>query len=39
MVQWQRSGMTIRAFCRERGLNDHTFYGWRRDLKRRDGQR
>ena len=21
MAEWRRSGMTIRAFCRERGLN------------------
>jgi transposase-like protein len=27
------SGMTARAYCRERGLNEHTFYTWRRNLR------
>jgi transposase-like protein len=27
----------VRAFCRERGLNESNFYAWRRQLEVRDG--
>ena len=30
------SGKSVRQFCREKGLNENLFYGWRRELKRRD---
>lgn len=36
--EWEESGLSGRAFCRERELREHTFYGWRRELRRRDGQ-
>jgi transposase-like protein len=36
--EWEQSGQSARAFCRERQVNEHTFYGWRRELRRRDGQ-
>ncbi len=36
--EWEASGKTAREFCRGRELNAHTFYGWRRELRRRDGQ-
>ena len=36
MRQWQRSGLTARAFCEEQGLSEPSFYGWRRTLKERD---
>ena len=32
----EASGMTVKAFCRERGLKDNLFYAWRRTLKQRD---
>jgi len=32
------SGKSVRGFCRERGLNENLFYGWRRELKMRDGE-
>jgi hypothetical protein len=32
----EASGLTIRAFCRERGLKDNLFYAWRRTLKQRE---
>lgn len=38
MAEYERSGQTARAFCQARKLNQHTFYGWRRELRRRDGQ-
>ncbi len=38
MAEWEASGKSARAFCQARELNQHTFYGWRRELRRRDGQ-
>ena len=35
----QRSGQTVRAFCEKHGVNAWTFYSWRQELVRRDGQR
>jgi transposase-like protein len=32
----RRSGLGVRAFCRKRGVNEHSFYVWRRKL--RDGK-
>jgi transposase-like protein len=34
--RWRRSGVTIRAFCAEHGLSEPSFYGWRREIARRD---
>lgn len=34
--RWRRSGVTIRDFCAEHGLSEPSFYGWRRELARRD---
>jgi hypothetical protein len=34
--QWQRSGLTGRDFCAERGLSEPSFYAWRREIARRD---
>ena len=31
------SGLSVRAFCEERGLSEPNFYAWRRILKERDG--
>jgi hypothetical protein len=38
MSEWERSGQSMRAFCRDRELNEFTFYSWRRELRRRDGE-
>ena len=38
MSEWEQSGQTMREFCRDRELNAYTFYGWRRELRRRDGE-
>jgi transposase len=32
---WQRSGLTVRAFCQRRGLAVPSFYAWRRVLQER----
>ncbi len=37
--QWQRSGQTGRDFCADHGLSEPSFYGWRREIARRDQER
>lgn len=32
LVAWQKSGLSIRAFCKERGIVETSFYAWRREL-------
>jgi transposase-like protein len=34
----QHSGLSIRAFCRERKLAESAFYYWRRELQRRQAE-
>jgi transposase-like protein len=29
---WQESGLSVRAFCRESGIVETSFYAWRREL-------
>jgi len=36
--EWERSGKTAREFCCDRELNAHTLYGWRREIRRQDGE-
>lgn len=31
-----RSGLSVRAFCRQQGLAENSFYAWRRELAVRD---
>ena len=33
-----KSGLTVRAFCRQEGISEPSFYAWRRELAVRDGQ-
>jgi len=35
---WQRSGLSVRAFCQRQCLAVPSFYAWRRTLRQRDGQ-
>jgi hypothetical protein len=37
--QWQRSGLSGRAFCLRHGLSEPSFYAWRREIKRRERER
>ena len=30
------SGVSVRRFCKERGLSEPSFYAWRRTLQERD---
>src|ERR1700760_1985324 len=34
LARWQRSGLSVRAFCRAEGVNEPQFYWWRRHLGR-----
>jgi transposase-like protein len=34
IAQQEDSGQSIRAYCRERGLHEHAFYGWRQQLRK-----
>jgi transposase-like protein len=36
--RWHDSGLTIRAYCRQRSLAEPSFYFWRRELAQRDLQ-
>jgi transposase len=35
---WQRSGLSVSAFCRQYGVAEGRFYAWRRLLARRDAE-
>jgi len=35
---WQRSGLSVRAFCEQHDLSQPSFYAWRRTLAQRDAQ-
>ena len=32
IAEQERSGQTIRQFCRDRGISEFSFYGWRKRL-------
>ena len=36
LERWQRSGLSVAAFCRRQGVSEARFYAWRRTLARRD---
>jgi len=36
IAEQEASGETIRAFCKERGVGDHSFYFWRKRLRKRE---
>ena len=35
MAGWSASGLTVRAYCRQRRLTETSFHYWRRELRRR----
>ena len=37
IAEQEHGGSSVRAFCKERGLPEHAFYGWRQRLRRNDG--
>ena len=32
----ERSGLTVKQFCQERGLTQYTFYAWRKRLRKEE---
>ena len=36
VADWKKTGQTIAAFCRARGIAQASFYAWRRQLTGRD---
>lgn len=38
MAEQRKSGLNVRAFCRRESVAEPSFYAWRRELERRDGQ-
>jgi transposase len=38
VLRWQRSGLTVRAYCDQHGLSEPSFYVWRRTIAARDRQ-
>jgi hypothetical protein len=38
VAQWRSSGLSAREFCSLREVTEASFYSWRRELQRRDGQ-
>lgn len=39
MKAWARSRQSIRAFCEAEGVSEWSFHAWRRELRKRDGER
>jgi hypothetical protein len=39
VAAFQKSALSVRAFCNARDLPEASFYGWRRTLRERDRQR
>ena len=39
MRRWERSGESVRAFCRREGLKESALFAWRRELARRRQER
>jgi transposase len=37
--RWERSGESVRAFCRRESLRESAFFAWRRELARRREER
>jgi hypothetical protein len=36
LQEFQRSGLSVREYCRSQSIQEHTFFWWRRELTRRD---
>ena len=32
LARWQSAGSSVRQFCREEGVNEQSFYSWRRRM-------
>lgn len=38
LEEYQGSGLTIRAFCRQESLSEPSFYAWRKSIRKRDAE-
>ena len=36
VARWSTSGQSVRAFCRQHGLIETSFYYWKRELRARE---
>ena len=36
VARWSTSGLSVRAYCRQHGLIEASFYSWKRELQARD---
>jgi transposase-like protein len=34
VMQQERSGQSVRSFCQQRGFAEHSFYAWRKRVRR-----
>ena len=39
VAEHERSDLTVREYCRQAGLNEHSFYNWRAQLRRVGAER
>ncbi len=37
LEEFQSSGLNVREFCRTEGVREPSFYAWRREIRKRDG--
>ena len=36
LAEQERSGLTVKQFCQERGLTQYSFYAWRKRLRKKE---
>ena len=36
IAEQERSGLSVRRFCKEQGLAEHSFYAWRQRLRKQE---
>jgi transposase-like protein len=39
LQQYQKSGLSIREFCRRKGITEPSLYAWRKEIRKRDAER
>src|SRR5262245_46416024 len=39
IVEQERSGMSVREFCKEKGITEQSFYGWRKRFRKQEPAR
>jgi len=37
IAEQERSGVSVRAYCEQHGIAEHSFYGWRQRLRSDEG--